>query len=124
MKANEFIKKFGLRLAKLALKEIHLSDDDGLLRVYKCPECSALIVDENTNGYYGCKFCDGVDADLVSFKIDCVDDLKRLIEAHDFVEEMGGYEHVKNAIAVLNLIIWEEPSDRALKAIADVESCQ
>ena len=83
MKANEFIKKFGLDCAKqelIVMQEAQLG---------------------NNHQYY-------------------IDNLKRLIDAHDFVDELGSLENAK--IEYENRPFDHVWSDLG-KAIADVESC-
>ena len=52
------------------------------------------------------------------------DDLKRLVESHEFINERGGLEHVKNLIATK--LHWFDVGAiiKTNQAIADVESCQ
>lgn len=68
MKANEFIKKFGVHIADRYVSDCASPDDRWFVHY------GALI--------------DGED----------FDDLKRLVESHELVETLGGFERVKKAI--------------------------
>ena len=89
MKANEFIKKFGLDLAKLDVRAFE----------------SGFIKREDIIEHYG---------------FDILDDLKRLVESHELVENWGGLAEAKgianNPLAIFNTLPLKQ-------AIADVESC-
>ena len=86
MKANEFVKKFGLDLAKLDVRAFE----------------SGFIEREDIVEHYG---------------FDILDDLKRLVESHELVENWGGLDDAKFALQLVRY-------PKCLKqAIADVESC-
>ena len=51
-------------------------------------------------------------------------DLKRLVESHEFINERGGLEHVKNLIATKLHWFDVDAIIKTNQAIADVESCQ
>lgn len=96
MKANEFIKKYGLDEAIKYLKQC-----DGLDHVYM------------GDGFY-------------------IDDLKRLIESHDLLDEIDGVDGAQDRIYICEIddctsfslggYVYE--ISRVKQAIADVESCQ
>ena len=64
------------------------------------------------------EYCKG--ARLVGMEID----LKRLVESHEFINERGGLEHVKNLIATKLHWFDVDAIIKTNQAIADVESCQ
>ena len=89
MKANEFVKKFGVERAKQMVN----ADDSVHSLVFATTKVSFL-------------------------------DLKRLVESHEFINERGGLEHVKNLIATK--LHWFDVGAiiKTNQAIFDVESCQ
>lgn len=95
MKANEFIKKFGIEKAKQAVGFGNKYAENGLLRL---------------------ETFDGDEIDVV------IDDLKRLVESHELVNDYYGLARAKEH-AESN---YTAPELRAAlkQAIADVESCQ
>ena len=102
MKANEFIKKFGLGEAKALLTKHEKSF---------MPRVFDMWSDELQDFVLAEKYA--------SFDMD---DLKRLVESHDLVESYGGLEKSKlkvqgNRLSYKRLALLS-------KAIADVESCQ
>ena len=111
MKANEFVKKFGLDAVNKMLQDFpkmtHASDDAG------------VFLNDIEYKKHAPWFADSV-AKMVSFS-----DLKRLFDSHDLVEECGGLEAANTivgcaevgGIATMNI-------SRLKQAIADVESCQ
>lgn len=107
MKANEFVKKCGVEAAKALLVE--------------STGCS-LYVDMNykaTIYQHGDKPSNCDEIDFIVHR----DDLKRLVESHESVEECGGLQKVKEHLKQGNVYRFEEkPLMR--QAIADVESCQ
>ena len=52
------------------------------------------------------------------------EELKRLVESHEFINECGGLEHVKNLIATKLHWFDVDAIIKTNQAIADVESCQ
>ena len=52
------------------------------------------------------------------------DKLKRLVDSHEFINERGGLEHVKNLIATKLHWFDVDAIIKTNQAIADVESCQ
>ena len=96
MKANEFVKKFGIEKAKQAVGFGNKYAENGLLRL---------------------ETFDGDEIDVV------IDDLKRIVESHELIEACGGIDVVKRHLKEGNVFRFEEkPLMR--QAIADVESCQ
>jgi len=95
MKANEFIKKFGLKLAQ---RDIAALD-------------SGFIKHDDFLEHYG---------------FDILDDLKRLVESHELVEECGGLDKAKERVALEEKLL--NPNVFYVlvvsSAIDDVESCQ
>ena len=95
MKANEFVKKFGVHIADHCLNDCASPDDRWFI-------------------YHGA-LIDGED----------FDDLKRLVESHELVESKGGLIKAKEILADNPVWCsgskrYSSPLERA---IADVESC-
>jgi hypothetical protein len=107
VKANEFIKKFGWGEAKKTSNPKYETIDNDL------HYCTGIK--DYTDGFDDYEPCP-----------DCVNiaDLKRLVESHEFINERGGLEHVKNLIATK--LHWLDVGAivKTNQAIADVESCQ
>ena len=99
MKANEFVKKYGIEAA------IDLW-------------CGAFDLYNNNlqilNGMV-CSFPGN------QFLFDLVD-IKRLVESHELVEKHGGLENAKDEY--FSCVQNNEPASYVAKAIFDVESCQ
>ena len=70
--------------------------------------------------------CSRIVDDLTEQEVDSdfVKDLKRLVESHEFINERGGLEHVKNLIATKLHWFDVDAIIKTNQAIADVESCQ
>ena len=101
MKANEFVKKFGLDTAK---NVININNGFLYFEVIENTPCYS-------NHYYA-------DCNQVLLK-----DLKRLVESHELVEACGGIDVVKRHLKEGNVFRFEEkPLMR--QTIADVESYQ
>ena len=58
------------------------------------------------------------------YGFDIYDDLKRLVESHEFINDRGGIEHVKNLITTKLHWFDVDAIIKTNQAIADVESCQ
>lgn len=109
MKANEFIKKYGIDRAKKLLSITNKMNMSGLV------------------------FASLKDGESLDFE---VDELKRLIESHDFVENYGGLHCAKHSLKLFISSIAmglyhgvdganaEMEIPKLKQAIADVESCQ
>ena len=100
MRANEFIKKFGLSSFKAAMG---------------CPQFKRYN--------YAILYFDEIDFsnEIVEKHADYMfktSDIKRLVESHELVESWGGLDDAKFA---LQLVRYPE---RLNQAIADVESCK
>lgn len=55
----------------------------------------------------------------------CQDDLKRLVEYYELVEQFGGIEECKKIIASMRPAVYElTKGDELKQAIVDVEKCQ
>lgn len=93
MKANEFVKKFGVHIADHCLNDCASPDDRWFIHH------GALI--------------DGED----------FDDLKRLVESHELVEQLGGIAKTKEAFGLCVFRNRASYAKRVEQAIADVESC-
>lgn len=94
MKANEFVKKFGVHIADHCLNDCASPDDRWFIHH------GALI--------------DGED----------FDDLKRLVESHELVGSYGGLDGSKRFIERdQEAEIDDYVTEKIKKAIADVESC-
>ena len=100
MRANEFVKKFGLSHTVYLLKDTELTE---------------FAIHSNCAGKH---YMDTV----------CVSDLKRLVESHELVELTGGLEMAKSVLDIeINAKHYEYDASKVTqlsKAIADVESCQ
>lgn len=97
MKANEFVKKFGLEHTKYLIEDTELSE---------------FAIHSSCAGKYS--------MDIVS-----ADDLKRLVESHELVEKVGGLENAKTFDKdCMYCITHLTDLDSLKQAIADVESCQ
>ena len=97
MKANEFVKKFGIEKAKQAVGFGNKYAENGLLRL---------------------ETFDGDEIDVV------IDDLKRLVESHELVEEYGGLDKAKAQAERFRLNTCIKMHGFMCRIIADVESCQ
>ena len=95
VKANEFVKKFGWGLA------------------YDVSRCKS---DEPL-------YCQVLDEEL-SLSDQEVLEIKRIVESHEFINERGGLEHVKNLIATKLHRFDVDAIIKTNQAILDVESCQ
>lgn len=93
MKANEFVKKFGINDAKCCILNCASPEDRWLMRH------GNLISDQD------------------------FDDLKRLVESHNLVEKLGGIDKCKGLIQVCIYKGRDSYASRIKEAIADVESC-
>lgn len=99
MKANEFVKKFGLSHTVYLLKDTELTE---------------FAIHSNCAGKH---YMDTV----------CVSDLKRLVESHELVEKHGGLLNVKNSFQMerdCGGVDMTPFGKKLYQAIADVESCQ
>ena len=94
VRANEFVKKFGLEHTKYLIEDTELSE---------------FAIHSSCAGKY-------------SMDTVCVSDLKRLVESHELVEKHGGLENAKDEY--FSCVQNNEPASYVAKAIADVESCQ
>ena len=99
MKANEFVKKYGLELSR----EI----------VSKQPKWASNVRVSEIIGTW--EYTEKV---LPSFSIV---ELKRLVESHELVEQFGGLEKAMDA--VINQEANSRPMSQLAQAIADMESC-
>ena len=94
VKANEFVKKFGLEHTKYLIEDTELSE---------------FAIHSSCAGKYS--------MDTVS-----TEDLKRLVESHDLIKDYYGLTRAKE-YAESNYTA-PEIKDALKQAIADVESCQ
>ena len=100
VKANEFVKKFGIEKAKQAVGFGNKYAENGVLRL---------------------ETFDGDEIDVA------IDDLKHLVESHELVEAEGGLLNVKNSFQMerdCGGIDMTPFGKKLYQAIADVESCQ
>lgn len=106
MKANEFVKKFGLGLAKQYLNR---TKNQG---VYIEPKIKLMIHQS---------VCEPITSgiDFVFHR----DDLKRLVESHELVEKYGA-DKINQKIKFLESIHLLTQANQLKQAIADVELCQ
>jgi hypothetical protein len=113
MKANEFVKNFGLDKTK------------------------DIINDFENGKYKDCCLDSGLINNLEKSWWDiCVYDLKRLVESYELVVQCGGLEDARSHLESIRfniatktwfgqaLLNWSMYADKLEKAIADVESCQ
>ena len=103
MKANEFVKKFGWEEANSFVNWYGGKTSFKFLKVKE----QTISVHSGDQPY--------------DFHIDA---LKRLVESHEFINERGGLEHVKNLIATKLHWFDVDAIIKTNQAIADVESCQ
>lgn len=103
MKANEFIKQYGIEKAKQI--------------VFECEQF--VHVEKPTHFDSDLDiFINDADFDEPDESDVLISDLKRLVESHELVESYGGLENAKHEVS-------KRPSQTVVKqAIADVESCQ
>ena len=113
MKANEFIKIFGVSEAKWIVnyRDKHASRT----HVYKF---NKSCVDKVKLGGGAYLYTKSYGEWSVS-----VDDLKRLVESHELVEKVGGLDKAKMLLRMRIAAELYESADEIEKAIADVESC-
>lgn len=102
MKANEFVKKYGLELSR----EI----------VSKQPKWASNVRVSEIIGTW--EYTEKV---LPSFSIV---ELKRLVESHELVEYMGGIDKAKEQAYVLAMEVGGFNPAKVEKAITDVEACK
>ena len=110
MKANEFVKRFGLDSAKNILNNM-----PAMATSYRVSENNAL----GMGGLYGriSNINGNINGNIISLI-----DLKRLIDSHELVEKLGGLENAKDEY--FSCVQNNEPASYVAKAIFDVESCQ
>ena len=96
MRANEFVKKFGLEHTKYLIEDTELSE---------------FAIHSSCAGKYS--------MDTVS-----ADDLKRLVESHELVEKVGGLALAKIELKSVDYNSEKDFYENLKQAIADVESCQ
>lgn len=127
MKANKFVKKFGLGVVKNIIKNsdevtshIRVYDSENLLIDYIQWDGIRISVKQNDKWIK----LHRVHQELPKLFI-TIEYLKRLVESHELVEKVGGLENAKTfdedsvyCIAHLTDL------DSLKKSIADVESCQ
>lgn len=104
MKANEFVKKFGIDTFRLSVGFVSTRK---YLVVY---EDEIDFVDEIKPSHGKCVFDRS--------------EVKRLVESHELVEYMGGIDKAKEQAYVLAMEADGFNPTKIEKAIADVESCQ
>lgn len=104
MKANEFVKEYGIDIARECLED----------RLKTWEACYLKLSNFELVKYIPSPL-DFID----------VDDLKRLVESHELVEKLGGLESAKKELQRQSILRWINPETERLRvAIADVESCQ
>lgn len=109
MKANEFVKKFGIGKAVGILHEWNM-----FTQIEKPTHFDTdLDIFIHDNDF---KFMDESDVSVV--------ELKRLVSSYELVEQLGGLSEANNRLLHLGIIEDFEKIDELMKAIADVESCQ
>ena len=118
MKANEFVKKFGLEEATEIAQ--------GVPEKFKFKCLNNVCWDNNTYKYS--------DRFKPRSSLVNVADLKRLVESYELVESRGGLDAAKHELILLQkhlnntfgyvTIITSEKIENLKQAIADVESCQ
>lgn len=106
MKANEFVKEYGIDIARECLED----------RPKTWETCYLKLSNFELVKYIPSPL-DFID----------VDDLKRLVQSHELVESYGGLDSAKSTVNYPNFLNDEDvktTNHRLSKAIADVESCQ
>lgn len=99
MKANKFIKKFGIDRAKQVL--VASAGYDSFI----ASDISATVIYGLNDGYTP------------------REDLKILVESHDYIESLGGYQFVKDNLP-LGYFGDGDYKDLIQKCLEDVESCK
>lgn len=104
MKANEFVKKFGLKITKKILSN--------------APDWAyeTAGIKDYANKEWSKNYPMGAYVK--------VDDLKRLVESHELVESVGGIEKAKHEAYFLTMNVVGFDPTKLERAIADVERCQ
>lgn len=97
MKANGFVKKFGIEAAKDLW-------------------CGAFDLYNNNLQILNGMVC-SISGNQFLFELI---DIKRIVESHELVDSYGGLDELKEFLSTLST----EPNDYLKQAIADVESCQ
>lgn len=126
MKANEFVKKLGVEVAKKVLSGSPSNAQSYQDGYYFRTSPEFLF----HNGFHHWEMTtnNGKWFKDKGFSPILIDDLKRLVESHDLVESLGGLEKAKELLVeVANrdhryAQYFEKPALE--KAIADVEACQ
>lgn len=103
MKANEFVRRFGLNTFRLSAGSVSTRK---YLVVY---EDEIDFADEIKPSHGKCVF------DRL--------EVKRLVESHNLVEKVGGMDKAKMLLRMRIAAELYESADEIEKAIADVESC-
>ena len=101
MKANEFVKKFGWGWAKDVVNNQPKTDAQ-IFNPYNQKYSSSYNIKKGVSVAW----------------------LKRIVESHEFINERGGLEHVKNLIETKLHWFDVDAIIKTKQAIADVESCQ
>ena len=129
MKANEFVKKFGLDAAKDILKNRRSWNDKKSGR--KLTDNSFVLKSKTYEYAIGTLYMGNFsDYDENSYRVDEVNLLllKHLVDSHELVELTGGLEMAKSVLDIeINAKHYEYDASKVTqlsKAIADVESCQ
>ena len=120
VKANEFVKKFGLGAAKDILKNKRSWIDKKSGR--KLTDNSFVLKSKTYEYAIGTLYMGNFsDYDENSYRVDVVNLLllKRLVESHELVEKLGGLDIARKE-AHKNCFVFNV---KLLRAIADVESC-
>ena len=120
VKANEFVKKFGLGAAKDILKNKRSWIDKKSGR--KLTDNSFVLKSKTYEYAIGTLYMGNFsDYDENSYRVDEVNLLllKRLVESHELVEKLGGLDIARKE-AHKNCFVFNV---KLLRAIADVESC-
>lgn len=95
MKANEFVKKFGLDEAEIAIED--------------CKDNDLILFQHNET----------LESGMVDRR-----ELKRLVESHELIDKVGGMDKAKLLLRMRIAAELYDSADEIEKAIADVESCQ
>lgn len=123
MKANEFVREFGLKAAKLAILSAP-SENDRVWYFYWCRGCGHggsscdMLTNDWFPDYCACPKCSSENLQCDDWDLD---NLKRLVESWELVESYGGLDDARDFV-FKNTGLYDV---RDLKqAINLVESCQ
>lgn len=126
MKANEFIKNHGYGDSKKYINNAHKKATHiyiGFMGTasyfYQHPNLNWCEVDSRTVGWDSDRCCYDVHPPISSMFV--IDELKRLVESHEYIESYGGLSESKRIFEMRHGVINLDGWDKLKQAIADVE---